>query len=86
MGLFGSSQPSGPATKLSADGTPEAPNRSARQHCWDARDAFFRCLDRHNIVDSLKDDTEAKKVCGAEHQVFEKNCASTWVSFFLSKL
>ncbi len=75
--LFGSSKPK---PKLSADGTPEAPSRNDRQQCWDARDGFFECLTRHNIIDSIKEDAEARKNCAEELRGFEQNCATTWVS------
>ena len=81
MGWFKSTPSTG---KISADGKPEAPNRHDRQHCWEARDAFFACLDRNNILDGIKDDTSAQKQCGAESVVFDRNCAQTWVAFSLS--
>ncbi|MCJ1269210.1 hypothetical protein MMC22_009099 [Lobaria immixta] len=64
MGLFSAStspsQPSAP--KPSPDGGFEAPNRNARAHCWQARDAFFGCLERNAIVDSIKDADQAQKL------------------------
>ena len=80
MGWFKSTPSTG---KISADGKPEAPNRHDRQHCWEARDAFFACLDRNNILDSIRDDMQAQKQCGAESVVFDQNCAQTWVGFSL---
>ena len=78
MGLFGSSStPSTP--KTSVDGTPEAPDRTARAKCWEGRDAFFKCLDRNGIIDSIKDEDKASKLCGNEGKLFEKDCASSWV-------
>lgn len=81
MGLFSAStspsQP--PAPKPSPDGAYEAPNRNARAHCWQARDAFFECLDRHAIIDSIKDADQAQKLCGEEGKGFERDCASSWV-------
>ena len=78
-GLFNISEQS--STKLTKDGTPEAPSRNQREHCYEARDIFYGCLDRHNIIDSIKDEKLAAEKCGPEGQIFEKNCASTWVSF-----
>ena len=81
MGLFGSSSPSSiPAPKVSTDGTPIAPDRSARQKCWDARDKYFACLDNSGIVDSIRNKEEAEKACPREQKELEGNCASSWVS------
>ncbi|KAI9752388.1 MAG: hypothetical protein M1815_000521 [Lichina confinis] len=82
--LFGGSSTTAakPQVKISTDGTPEAPSRDARQRCWDSRDAFFGCLTRHDIVDSIKDDSLAQQHCGVEHRGFEQNCVSTWVEYF----
>lgn len=81
MGFF-SSSPSPPAPKISADGTPIAPNRTERSRCWEARDIYFKCLDANNIVDSISDKDKAEKVCGAAGKGFEGNCASSWVIYF----
>ncbi|KAI9801706.1 MAG: hypothetical protein M1833_002388 [Piccolia ochrophora] len=79
MGWF---SPADVGPKVSKDGTPEAPNRTDRAHCWESRDAFFKCLDRNGIVDSIKDQSLASERCGAEDQAFGKNCASSWVQYF----
>ncbi|RYP93215.1 hypothetical protein DL770_000690 [Monosporascus sp. CRB-9-2] len=61
-----------------------APDRSERQRCWDARDAFWRCLDKHEVVDSLSGEGKriADRECAPEHRVFERDCASAWVTYF----
>ncbi|RYP54250.1 hypothetical protein DL769_010373 [Monosporascus sp. CRB-8-3] len=61
-----------------------APDRSERQRCWDARDAFWRCLDKHDVVDSLSSEGKriADRECAPEHRVFERDCASAWVTYF----
>lgn len=81
MGLFSAStSPSQPSTpKPLPDGGYEAPNRNARAHCWQARDAFFDCLERNGIEDSIKDADQAQKLCGEEGKGFERDCASSWV-------
>lgn len=80
MSVFsiGATADTGP--KASADGAFQAPNRTERAKCWAARDAFFSCLDHHSIVDSIKEHSLAGERCGKEGQVFEKDCASSWVS------
>lgn len=81
MGWFGSSENDG--VKKTSGGAFEKPSRTNRQKCYESRDAFFECLDKNNILDSInsqKGRDAAKKACGAEDVVFEKNCAHSWVS------
>lgn len=59
-----------------------APTRAERQRCWEARDGYFACLDANNIVDALKEEKKAAKVCGKEGVVFEQDCATQWVTYF----
>lgn len=81
MGLWSSSdKPSPPAPKISSDGAPIAPDRSQRAKCWEARDAYFKCLDNNGIVDSISEKDKAAKACAVEERGFEANCASSWVS------
>ncbi|PSS08942.1 hypothetical protein M430DRAFT_146398 [Amorphotheca resinae ATCC 22711] len=83
MGLFGlSKEASPPAPKISSDGTPIAPDRSQRARCWEARDAYFVCLDKNGIIDSISEKDKAAKTCAAEGRGFEANCASSWVTYF----
>lgn len=58
-----------------------APDRTERKRCWEARDQYFACLDRNNILDALKDEKATAKACGAETAIFERDCAREWVSF-----
>lgn len=81
MGLFGSSQASLPPPKIAADGAPIAPDRSQRSQCWEARDAYFKCLDKNEIIDSITENDKAEKSCGKEAKGFEKNCATSWVGY-----
>jgi cytochrome c oxidase assembly factor 6 len=81
MGFWSSDKPSPPAPKISSDGAPIAPDRSQRAKCWEARDAYFQCLDKNGIVDSLSEKDKAAKGCPAEGKAFEANCATSWVSF-----
>ena len=85
MGWFGgsSSPPAPPPPAPSQDGGFIAPDRSARAVCWDGRDSFFKCLDRNNIVDSVRDDKKAREVCAPELREFESACASSWVSTWI---
>ncbi|KZZ90316.1 Cytochrome c oxidase, subunit VIb [Ascosphaera apis ARSEF 7405] len=67
------------------DGGVVAPNRSSRQHCWLARDGFFACLDKHQIVDAIREDEKARASCGEELKQFEGACAKAWVKYFKEK-
>ncbi|KAM0800854.1 cytochrome oxidase c subunit VIb-domain-containing protein [Usnea florida] len=66
----------------SPDGAFEAPDRQSRAHCWRARDDFFACLERHGIVDGIKDAEAAARACGAEGKGFERECKGSWVTYF----
>ena len=78
MGWF-SSGPAHAAPEPSKDGGFIAPDRSARQQCWEGRDAFFQCLDRNGIIDSVKEDAKTRKACAPELQAFEGARAESWV-------
>lgn len=83
MSWFGSGsngKPAPTAAEASQDGGFIAPDRTSRQQCWDGRDSFFQCLDRNGIIDSVKEDEKARKLCAPELKEFEKYCASSWVS------
>lgn len=79
MGLFSSFQSEEAKRAEEVRTGAVAPDRSERRKCWEARDAYFGCLDRNVIVDALKDDAKARKACPAENQVFERDCAAAWV-------
>lgn len=72
------------STKAS-DGGRIAPDRSSREKCWEGRDLFFSCLDKSNIIDSIKEDKEARRQCGKELAQFEGSCAKAWVKYFKEK-
>lgn len=48
-------------------------SKDGREKCWNARDAFWKCLDINK---------EDKEKCKAERELFEKNCSKTWVTGF----
>jgi cytochrome c oxidase assembly factor 6 len=64
---------------------PDMVKRSSRKVCWEARDKFFACLDKHNIEDAVKNSKEATKNCGPEEKEFEKDCIKSWVEYFKQK-
>ncbi|KAH0547946.1 hypothetical protein GP486_008313 [Trichoglossum hirsutum] len=59
-----------------------APSRNQRAHCWEARDAFFKCLDENSIIDSITNHDLAERTCGREGAAFDRSCASSWVQYF----
>lgn len=81
MGWFGlTSDKKNPADpEPSNDGGYIAPDRTTRAQCYEMRDKFFECLDRHDILDSVKQDKKAQEHCSPELKQFEKSCASSWV-------
>ncbi|KXN83792.1 Cytochrome c oxidase assembly factor 6 [Leucoagaricus sp. SymC.cos] len=54
------------------------PSRENRQQCWDARDSYFECLDRANVVKA----GEEGNTCTKEKQLYEANCAESWIVYF----
>ncbi len=87
MGWFGvTSEKHSPADpEPSNDGGYIAPDRSFRAQCYEARDSFFECLDKHDILDSVKEEEKTKQSCPAELKAFEKSCASSWVGGYTCK-
>ncbi|KIM37347.1 hypothetical protein M413DRAFT_448628 [Hebeloma cylindrosporum] len=55
-----------------------APNRQDRQKCWEARDAYFACLDDAGVVKA----GEEGKACSKEKRLYEDNCARSWIDYF----
>lgn len=79
--LGSSSKPAASATAETSTrvSTVEAPDRRTRAQCWDARDRFFGCLDRHDIVDSIKEKDRSDRACGQEDAAFGRECVTSWV-------
>ena len=69
-----------PSPRPSSDGGFEAPSRTDRAKCWAARDAFFACLDKHGIIDSIQEREAAGKACGGPETTLKSECASSWVN------
>ncbi|OTB12220.1 hypothetical protein K445DRAFT_321218 [Daldinia sp. EC12] len=84
MGVFGFFNSDEEKRKEEVRTGARAPDRTERQQCWDARDKFYQCLDKHDVIDSLNGDGKkiAEKQCAAENKGFEQNCASAWVTYF----
>jgi cytochrome c oxidase assembly factor 6 len=83
MGWFSSSPNNEGGPAKTAGGAFESPTRSTRKQCYAARDAFFECLDKNNVLDSINTKSgreKAQTFCASLDQDFEKNCAHSWVS------
>ncbi|KAI0127996.1 oxidoreductase-like protein [Xylariales sp. AK1849] len=61
-----------------------APDRTERKRCWEARDGYYRCLDKHDVIDSLSGNGKkiAETRCVTENKQFEQDCAAAWVTYF----
>merc|ERR1712225_54728 len=51
-------------------------DREARAKCWEHRDGYFECLVKNG---------EDEKRCAKERAGFEKNCAASWVDYFIKR-
>lgn len=56
------------------------PSRHNRQKCWEARDAYFACLDRVGVVKA----GEEGKACTSENRQYAESCAKSWVGVVYS--
>jgi cytochrome c oxidase assembly factor 6 len=72
------SQPAAVRPK-SKDGGYVAPDRNAREVCYESRDIFFECLDKNNILDAVREDEKSRQVCPQEVKDYERDCARSWV-------
>ncbi|KAI0246293.1 cytochrome oxidase c subunit VIb-domain-containing protein, partial [Lactifluus subvellereus] len=68
MGWFGSNKTE----------KPNPISREDRSKCWEARDAYFACLDAADVVVA---GTEGSK-CAAQRKSYEQNCAKSWIDYF----
>jgi cytochrome c oxidase assembly factor 6 len=66
-------------------GSRDPPDRSERQRCWDARDAFYACLAQHGIEDSSREGERAASVCARQTRDLDAVCAASWVVYFKQK-
>ncbi|KAF9583669.1 hypothetical protein BGW38_008903 [Lunasporangiospora selenospora] len=56
------------------------PSRADRQVCWKARDAYYACLNKADVVDPSK--PEAANICKDLREQYEKGCMKSWVEYF----
>lgn len=79
--LTGSSKPADQADSVqkTQDGGRIAPDRNSRELCYESRDTFFECLDKHDILDAIREDDKSRKLCPTEVADYERDCARSWV-------
>ncbi|KAJ9650167.1 hypothetical protein H2198_010515 [Neophaeococcomyces mojaviensis] len=83
--LTGSSKPAQPEVPKTPDGGFVAPDRNKRELCYESRDIFFECLDKHDILDAIREDEKARKACPTEVAEYERDCARSWIKYFKEK-
>jgi len=57
------------------------PDRNERQACWDARDAYFGCLDEKGIIAP----GDEGRACLVNKKAFERDCVKSWVVYFAKR-
>ncbi|RMZ89657.1 hypothetical protein DV736_g3100, partial [Chaetothyriales sp. CBS 134916] len=67
-----SSQPATSSAPKSKDGGYIAPDRNAREQCYESRDLFFRCLDKNDILDAISEDDKTRRLCTQEIKYFKE--------------
>ena len=53
--------------------TVDVTTKEGREHCWQSRDLFWKCLDQN---------VEDQKKCKVQREQFEKDCSKAWVTFY----
>lgn len=53
------------------------PNKEERTKCWNARDEYWKCLDKAGVVEAVKDGP-----CAEFRHLYENACAAQWVKHF----
>ncbi|KAH7341694.1 cytochrome c oxidase, subunit VIb [Rhizoctonia solani] len=55
-----------------------APTREERKRCWQARDAYFGCLDNNKVIQPGKEGS----ACSRENKTYGQLCPAVWVEYF----
>lgn len=59
----------------------QAPTRAQRKACWEARDAYYACLDQNGITQADDGELGDKAgVCKDFRKAYEGACGKSWVS------
>ncbi|KAI5449223.1 hypothetical protein NCC49_005202 [Naganishia albida] len=69
---------------MSSPNAPPALDRAGRKACWEARDAFFQCLNLHNVPVPPEAGGTGKhsSTCLQERERYEQDCPKSWVDYF----
>lgn len=54
------------------------PNKSDRKTCWESRDKYWECLDKHNVGMEQPCPEECQQV----RKLYESMCPNQWVKHF----
>lgn len=54
--------------------------RSGREKCWQARDAFYKCVEDAGVTYTVETPTPAQ--CKAARAAYEAACKASWVKHF----
>ncbi|KAI0050518.1 hypothetical protein FA95DRAFT_1487183 [Auriscalpium vulgare] len=57
---------------------PAAASRQDRTRCWEARDAYFACLDASGVVVAGSEGSR----CAGQNKAYQENCARSWIDYF----
>ncbi|KAJ6634602.1 Cytochrome c oxidase assembly factor 6 like [Pseudolycoriella hygida] len=58
------------------------PNKDQRQLCWDARDHYWKCLDKNAPKHQSTSGSDEPTVCLQFRKLFLKECPNQWVKHF----
>lgn len=85
--FFGSTPSPANSTSQTSSGDYKPLSRNERTKCWEARDIYFSCLDKHDILDATTKEgaAKSKELCSAQEGKYEQDCASSWVKYFKQK-
>ncbi|GMK60032.1 hypothetical protein CspeluHIS016_0902490 [Cutaneotrichosporon spelunceum] len=72
----------GSSSSSSASEPGKAPSREQRQKCWATRDAFFACLDQHDVLQPPEAGKGAGTPCEAAQKEYETACGKSWIDYF----
>lgn len=58
------------------------PGKEERQVCWDARDRYWECLDKHAPTHQATSGAAEPSVCLQFRKIFLSSCPGQWVKHF----
>lgn len=58
------------------------PDKVQRKKCWDARDEYWKCLDKYSPEYSPSSGEAGPKECAKLRKLFETGCPAKWVQHF----